>query len=88
MPKMANTVKPNPKKLVMAFRKAAKKLGCDKSEQRFQETLFAIGTQKIGDARKPVGPFSKRSRPARAQTRHPEKKHRTKDDQNATPALD
>jgi hypothetical protein len=64
MPKMANTVKPNPEKLVMAFRKAAKKLGCDKSEQRFQEALFAIGTQKIGDARKPVGPFSKRSRPA------------------------
>jgi hypothetical protein len=36
MPEMASTVKPNPEELVMAFRKAAKKLGCDKSEQRFQ----------------------------------------------------
>ena len=73
MPKMANTDKPNPEELVMAFRKAAKELGCDKSEQRFQEALFAIGTQKIGDARKPGGPFSKRSRPVRRTNTSPRK---------------
>ena len=54
---MANTIKPNPEELVRAFREAARKLGCDKSEQRFQEALFAIGTQKVGVARKPAEPF-------------------------------
>jgi hypothetical protein len=43
---MAIMVKPNPKELVKAFRRVAKKLGCDKSEQRFEEVLFAIGAQK------------------------------------------
>ena len=40
---MANMVKPNPEELVRAFREAARKLGCDKSEQRFEEALYAIG---------------------------------------------
>jgi len=44
---MANMVKPNPEELVSAFREAARKLGCDKSERRFQEALYAIGTQKV-----------------------------------------
>jgi hypothetical protein len=59
MSKMPNMVKSNPEELVKAFRRVAKKLGCDKSEQRFQEVLFAIGTQK-GGAHKPAGQLSKR----------------------------
>jgi hypothetical protein len=38
-------VKSNPEELVKAFRRVAKKLGCDKSEQRFQEVLFAISAR-------------------------------------------
>jgi hypothetical protein len=59
MPRVASMVKPSPEELVKAFRKAAQELGCNKSEQRFQEALFAIGTQKIG-THKPARPFSKR----------------------------
>jgi hypothetical protein len=40
MSKMANMVKLNPGELVKAFHGVARKLGCDKSEQRFQEVLF------------------------------------------------
>jgi hypothetical protein len=58
---MASVVKPKPEELVKAFRNAAKELGCDKSEEQFQETLFAIDTQKIG-TQKPVGQISKRGR--------------------------
>jgi hypothetical protein len=32
--------------VVKAFRRAAKDLGCLQSEQRFQDTLFAIGRHK------------------------------------------
>jgi hypothetical protein len=39
-------VKPNAKEVVKAFRKAAKELGCNQSEQRFQDVLFAIGRDK------------------------------------------
>jgi hypothetical protein len=60
MPKMVSLVEPNPEELVKAFRDAARKLGCDKSEQRFQEALFAIGTQEVVDAHKPAGPSLKR----------------------------
>jgi hypothetical protein len=67
-------VKSNPEELVRAFRKAAMKLGCDKSEQRFREALFAIGTQKVGDARKPAEPFPKgKSRTARCAKTSPRK---------------
>jgi hypothetical protein len=44
---------------VKAFRKAAKELGCNQSEQRFQEALFAIGRYK------PVKGPSKRSKLSR-----------------------
>jgi hypothetical protein len=60
MPKMAGMVKPTPQEVVSAFRKAAKDLGCDESEERFRETLFAIGAKKIGDADKSVRQTSKR----------------------------
>jgi hypothetical protein len=43
---MANMAKANLEDVVNAFRKAANELGCNQSEQRFQETLFAIGTYK------------------------------------------
>jgi hypothetical protein len=43
---LAYTGKANPEELVMAFRKAANELGCNQSEQRFQEALFAIGRHK------------------------------------------
>lgn len=86
---MANMVKPNPEELVRAFREAARKLGCDKSERRFQEALYAIGTQKVGDAHMPGGPFLKRrSGTARRAITSPRKEHRTRGDENATPALD
>jgi hypothetical protein len=39
-------VKPNAEEVVKAFRKAAKELGCNQSEQRFQDVLFAIGRDK------------------------------------------
>jgi hypothetical protein len=51
---MADMVKPTPQEIAEAFRKAAKELGCDKSEQQFQEALFAIGTQKISNEPKPA----------------------------------
>jgi hypothetical protein len=34
------------KSQVRAFRKAARELGCDESEKRFQETLRALGKRK------------------------------------------
>jgi glycine/D-amino acid oxidase-like deaminating enzyme len=43
---MANTARGNPRDLVRAFRKVAKELGCNQSEQRFQEVLVAIGRYK------------------------------------------
>jgi hypothetical protein len=39
-------VKPNAEEVVKAFRKAAKELGCNQSEQRFQDVLFVIGRDK------------------------------------------
>jgi len=39
-------IKPNAEEVVKAFRKAAKELGCNQSEQRFQDVLFAIGRDK------------------------------------------
>ena len=56
IPKMVSVVKSNPEELVRAFRKVAKKLCCDKSEQRFQEALFAIGTREVDVA--PAEPFT------------------------------
>jgi hypothetical protein len=56
---MAGMVKPGPDEVAKAFRKIAKDLGCDKSEERFRETLFAIGRQKIRDADKLEKQFSK-----------------------------
>jgi len=52
MSKMTNMVKLNPGELVKAFRRLARKLGCDKSEQRFQEVLFAIGTLGLASQRR------------------------------------
>jgi hypothetical protein len=43
---MANTAKGNPRDLVKTFRNIAKELGCNQSEQRFQEVLVAIGRYK------------------------------------------
>ena len=57
---MANVVKPTLEEVVKAFRKPAKDLGCDESEQRFRETLFAIGRQKIREADKLESQFPKR----------------------------
>jgi hypothetical protein len=54
MSKMAVMVKPSPKEVAKAFRKIAKELGCDKSEERFLDTAFTLGTQKIRDADKPA----------------------------------
>ena len=39
-------VKRNAEAVVKAFRKAAKELGCNQSEQRFQDVLFVIGRDK------------------------------------------
>jgi hypothetical protein len=36
----------SPKDQVQQFRKAARELGCDESEERFQEALRTIGKQK------------------------------------------
>jgi hypothetical protein len=58
-------VKPNAEEVVKAFRKAAKELGCNQSEQRFQDVLFAIGRDKpLRRASKSskVSPKAKRSR--------------------------
>jgi hypothetical protein len=52
MSKMTNMVKLNPGELVKAFRRLARKLSCDKSEQRFQEVLFAIGTLGLASQRR------------------------------------
>ena len=49
---MTNMVKLNPGELVKAFRRLARKLGRDKSEQRFQEVLFAIGTLGLASQRR------------------------------------
>jgi hypothetical protein len=38
--------KPSNRSQVAAFRKAARELGCDESEARFQETLRKIAKQK------------------------------------------
>jgi hypothetical protein len=54
MLKMAGMDKTSPEEVAKAFRKIAKDLGCDKSEERFRDTLFILGTQKIGDAPKPA----------------------------------
>jgi hypothetical protein len=54
VPKMARMVKPSSEEVARAFRKIAKDLGCDESEQRFRDVLFTLGTQKIGDAPKPA----------------------------------
>jgi hypothetical protein len=35
-----------PKSQIAAFRKAARELGCDESEERFQEALRVLGTKK------------------------------------------
>jgi hypothetical protein len=43
---LAPAAKANAEDLVKAFREAAKELGCNRSEQRFQEALFAIGRYK------------------------------------------
>jgi hypothetical protein len=43
---MAGITKASPRDVVKAFQKAAKELGCDQSEQRFQEALFALGRYK------------------------------------------
>jgi len=43
---MANETKSKVEELVSAIRKAAKQLGCNESEERFQEVLFAIGKHK------------------------------------------
>jgi hypothetical protein len=59
MSKIAGMVKLSPEQVVKAFRKAAKDMGCDESEERFRETLFAIGTQKTGK-QTPVRQISKR----------------------------
>jgi hypothetical protein len=59
---MAKIAKPNPEELVKAFRKAAKELGCNQSEQRFQDALFAIGRHK------PVKELTKRSLRLRAKS--------------------
>jgi hypothetical protein len=56
---MTNKTKDDPGDVVKAFRKAARELGCNQSEQRFQEALFAIGRDK--PTRKPP----KRRRAAR-----------------------
>jgi hypothetical protein len=44
---------------VKAFRKAARELGCDESEERFQEALRAVAKQKpkgkASEKRKPTG---------------------------------
>jgi hypothetical protein len=49
MSKMANMVKLNPGELVKAL---GRKLGGDKSEQRFQEVLFSIGTLGLASQRR------------------------------------
>jgi hypothetical protein len=58
-------VKPNAEEVVKAFRKAAKELGCNQSEQRFQDVLFAIGRDKPprrASKSSKVSPKAKRSR--------------------------
>jgi hypothetical protein len=46
-PMKTKTNKPAPDKAqVAAFRKAARELGCDESEERFQEALRTIAKQK------------------------------------------
>jgi hypothetical protein len=52
MSKITNMVKLNPGELVKAFRRVARKLVCDKSEQRFQEVLFAIDTLGLASQRR------------------------------------
>jgi hypothetical protein len=44
--KTKTKTKDDPKSQVAAFRKAARELGCDESEERFQETLRALGRAK------------------------------------------
>jgi hypothetical protein len=39
-------VKRNAEEVVKAFRKAAKELGCNQSEQKFLDALFVIGRDK------------------------------------------
>jgi hypothetical protein len=43
---MAKKAEADPKEVLKAFRRAASELGCNQSEQRFQEALFAIGRHK------------------------------------------
>ncbi len=43
---MTKARKPTPDDQVKAFRKAARELGCDESEERFQEALRTIAKRK------------------------------------------
>ncbi len=43
--------KHDPNDQVKAFRNAARELGCDDNEERFQEILRTIGKQKPKDAK-------------------------------------
>ena len=62
-------VKLSPEELVKAFRKVARELGYDKSEERFQEALFTIGQQKMSDAPKPKGASGMAQRPITSPTK-------------------
>jgi hypothetical protein len=47
--KLLQAKTPNPtqdKEQIKAFRKVARELGCDKSEERFQEALRVVAKQK------------------------------------------
>jgi hypothetical protein len=64
---MRNMTKRNAEELVKAFRKAAKELDCNLSEQRFQEVLFAIGTHKPVRRSSRRAKFSRKVTPRRSQ---------------------
>ena len=49
---MGKSPKQSDKKQVQTFRKAARELGCDDSEERFQETLRTIAKRKPEKAAK------------------------------------
>jgi hypothetical protein len=55
MPKKATTSPNDDKHQVAEFRKAARELGCEDSEERFQGTLLKLGKPK------PKEPGSKRA---------------------------
>jgi hypothetical protein len=58
--KMAGMAKPNPEEVAKAFRKIAKDLGCDESEERFRNTLFTLGTLNIRDWPEPQRGWGRR----------------------------